>query len=347
MAPMRILHVMAGSKAGGAETAFAELCAAQKRAGMDVYAACRPSRRNMDLSDAGVPVTELPFGGLFDFKTKRNLSHLIRQVRPEVVVTWMNRAAKKLPKKVPGVAFTWVPRLGGYYNLKYYEGAQYIVVNAPDIARWMEEHGTPANAITFIPNFAEMDAGAIPVPRASLDTPEDAFVFVTLARLHSNKGIDTLLSAFADVPNAYLWIAGDGPESSALKRQALDLNLMDRVRFLGWRDDRWSLLAAADAVVFPSRHEPFGNSFMQAWAAGKALVTTASQGPSYYVQNEKDALVVPIDDIFSLSAAMKRVQNDPNLREALANAGQTRYSQAFDKQAILDQWTQLFDRVRP
>lgn len=338
---------MAGSAAGGAETAFAELCAAQKLSGMDVIAACRPSRRNADLKDAGVPVTELPFGGVFDFKTKNRLRRLIRDKRPDVVVTWMNRAAKKLPKKVAGVSFTWVPRLGGYYNLKYYEGAKHVVVNAPDIGRWMQDHGVAQDAITFIPNFAEMDAGAVPVSRASLNTPEDAFVFITLARLHTNKAVDTLLDAFAQVPDAILWVGGEGPEESSLKRQALDLGIMDRVRFLGWRDDRWALMAAADAFVFPSRHEPFGNSFMQAWAAGKPLVTTASQGPSYYVQDGKDALVVPIDDAKALAEAMNRVKNDPELAKTIAAAGQARYAQVFDKQSILDQWRQLFDRVRP
>jgi len=344
---MRILHVMAGSNGGGAETAFVELCVAQKRAGMNVFAATRANPRNEALHDAGVPLTELPFGGIFDFKTTLGLRGLIRRVRPDIVVTWMNRAAKKLPKHVPGVSFTWIPRLGGYYNLKYYHGAPHMIVNAPDIGRWLQDAGVAPANITFIPNFAEIDADAAPVPRAALDTPEDAFVFLSLARLHPNKAIDTLLSAFADVPDACLWIAGDGPEASSLKRQAIDLGLMDRVRFLGWRDDRWSLLTSADAVVFPSRHEPFGNSFMQAWAAEKPLVTTASQGPSYYAQDKKDALVVPVDDIPALAGAMNLIKNDANLRRGLALAGHEKYMQVFDKQSILEQWQDVFDRMAP
>jgi glycosyltransferase involved in cell wall biosynthesis len=268
-------------------------------------------------------------------------------MRPDIVVTWMNRAALKLPKHVPGVTFTWIPRLGGYYKLKYYKGAQTIVVNAPDIGRWLQDEGVPESAITFIPNFAEIDPQAMPAARAGLTTPDDAFVFLSMARLHPNKAIDTLLAAFAAVPDAYLWIAGDGPEERALKRQARDLNLEDRVRFLGWRDDRWSLLAAADAVVFPSRHEPFGNAFMQAWAAGKPLVTTASQGPSYYATDGQDALIVPIDDVPALSTAMNWIKDDAPLRTRIAAAGREKYAQAFDKEAILEQWQALFERVRP
>ncbi|MCB9986871.1 MAG: glycosyltransferase, partial [Rhodospirillales bacterium] len=299
---MKILHIMAGSAAGGAENAFVELVAAQKAAGFDVRAACRPNPRNALLRDAGVTLTELPFGGVFDFRTTPALRALIRETRPAVLVSWMNRAAKKLPRNT-GTA--WVARLGGYYDLKYYRGVDRFVVNAPDIGRWMTDQGIPAEKIAFIPNFAEIPARAEPVPRVDLQTPDDAFVVLTLARLHPNKAIDTLLRAFAGTPSrAVLWIAGEGPERAKLETLSRDLGVAERVRFLGWREDRWNLLAACDAFVLPSRHEPFGNAFMQAWAAARPLVTTATAGPAYYARDGENALVVPIDDVPALAAAL-------------------------------------------
>jgi glycosyltransferase involved in cell wall biosynthesis len=339
---MRILHVMAGSSGGGAETAYAELTAAQQQSGQDVIAACRPSPRNDALRAARVNVNELPFGGPFDFKTRSALKKLIAQNHPDVVISWMNRAAAKLPK---GTYVPWVARLGGYYDLKYYKGVDHFVVNAPDIGRWMREQGVPENKITYIPNFAEMPQNVDPIARASLDTPDDAFVFLTLSRLHTNKAIDTFLRALAAVPGAYAWITGDGPEEKKLKFLATELGVQDRVRFLGWRDDRWALLAACDAFVLPSRHEPFGNAFMQAWAAGRPLVTTASQGPSCYVENGVNGLVTPIDDSDALASAMRRVMSDAGLRASLAAAGQAKYRQAFDKQAILSQWQDILSRL--
>lgn len=333
---------MAGAAAGGAETAFAELCAAQMKAGMRVTAACRPSARNEALRGAGIDVVELPFGGAFDFKTRRALKKLIRSQKPDVAVTWMNRAAKKMPRRA---GIPWIARLGGYYNLKYYKGVDEFVVNAPDIGRWMADNGVPEKRIAYIPNFAEVAPNAAPVPRASLDTPNDAFVFLTLARLHPNKAIDTLISAFAQVDDAYLWIAGEGPERRMLENLARTHGVQDRVRFLGWRDDRWALLAACDAFVLPSRHEPFGNAFMQAWAAGRALVTTNSEGPGHYVRDGVNGLVTPVDDIPAMAAAMNRLRRDGDLRRNLAAAGQTSYRQTFDKAVILQQWEDLFTRL--
>ncbi|MBU6235470.1 MAG: glycosyltransferase [Alphaproteobacteria bacterium] len=336
---MKVFNVMAGAAVGGAETAFAELVSAQKSAGFDVHAVCRPSARNAALREAGVPLTELPFGGFLDFTTTPALKKLIATEKPDVVVTWMNRAAKKLPRNGN---YKWIARLGGYYDLKYYNGVDHFVVNAPDIGRWMREQGVAENKISFIPNFAEVAADAAPVSRASLDTPENAFVFLALGRLHTNKAFDILLKAMADVPDAYLWLAGEGPERKTLETLTKTLNIQNRVRFLGWRDDRWSLLAACDAFVFPSRHEPFGNSFMQAWAAGRALITTNSQGPSYYVRNNVDALVTPVDDVEELAKAMKKIAADKDLREKLAVTGKLSYAQAFDKTSILTQWQRLF-----
>lgn len=333
---------MAGAAQGGAETAFAELCAAQMKDGTQVIAACRPSSRNAQLRDAGVDVVELPFGGTFDFTTRRALKKLINAQKPDVAVTWMNRAAKKMPR---GTGVPWIARLGGYYDLKYYKNVDEFVVNAPDIGRWMSESGVPESKIAHIPNFAEIAPNAAPVDRASLDTPSDAFVFLTLARLHPNKAIDTLIDAFAGVDGTYLWIAGEGPDRKALEQQVRARGIESRVRFLGWREDRWSLLAACDAFVLSSRHEPFGNSFMQAWAAGKALVTTNSQGPGHYVQDGVNGLVTPVDDVKALEKALIRVMSDDDLRQTLAAAGQQAYRQAFDKSVILNQWRALFARM--
>lgn len=346
-AGMNVLHVMAGAKEGGAETAFVDFCIAQHTHGHNVMAACRPAKRNERLKQAGIALTELPFGGVFDFTTRVALRRLIRTAKPDFVVTWMARAAAKMPPRSDqDPPYVRVGRLGGYYKLKYYTGTDHYITLTPDISAWLVGQGVDAARVRDIPNFAEAVSHVTPVTRASLDTPDGAFVFLALSRLHKNKAIDTLLVAASLVPNAYVWIAGAGPDESALKAQAQSLNIQDRVRFLGWRSDRDALLAACDAVVFPSRHEPFGTTFIQAWAAQKPLVTTASQGPSHYVTDKMDALVVPIDVPEALAAAMRTVQTDPFTRERLILNGARRFHETFTKEAILGAWDSFFHAAR-
>ena len=62
-------------------------------------------------------------------------------------------------------------------------------------------------------------------------------MLLCLGRLHANKGFDTALEVLARLPKAYLWIAGDGKEEAALRDKAKQIDVLRRVRFLGWRSD--------------------------------------------------------------------------------------------------------------
>lgn len=345
---MKILHVMAGGEAGGAEMAYVDLCIAQKQAGMDIIAACRPNKqRNALLRDAGITVFEFPFKKWFDFKTKSGLKDLIREQKPAIVQCWMSRAANMTPNPSPSLPpFVKMARLGGYYNMKYYKGVQHFISNTPDIRRWLvdEQNNQPQN-VTHINNFAELEPITKPLSKKDFDTAENSFVFLAMARLHPVKGLDTGLRALAKVPDAVLWIAGEGPDKESLIKLAQDLGVSDRVRFLGWRTDRSALLDVCDAVLFPSRFEPFGGTFAQAWAAKRPLVTTASQGPAQYVTNDLNALMTDIDDVDALAAAMVRVINEPETRQKIVENGYQEFQKQFKKDSVLQNYDTLYQKL--
>jgi len=341
---MKILHTMAGGQAGGAEMAYVDLVIAQHQSGMDVIAACRPNNQRVPLlRDAGVTVYELPFGGVFDFKTARGLKKIIREEDITHVQCWMSRASKLTPK-IDGVHK--IARLGGYYNLKYYTDVDHFIGNTPDICRWLhEDQGIDQNKITHINNFAELEPITDPLHKSDFDTREDQFAFLAMARLHDVKGLDIALEALAKVPDAILWIAGDGPEEKKLRQLSYDLKLTSRVRWLGWRTDRSALLDICDAVSFPSRFEPFGGTFAQAWASKRPLVTTASQGPSQYVTHEKDALVSPIDDADALAINMQRIIDDQFLARGLVREGFDAFKLQFKRQNIIKNYEKLYNSL--
>jgi glycosyltransferase involved in cell wall biosynthesis len=342
---MKILHTMAGGAAGGAEMAYVDLLIAQKQAGMDVIAACRPNAQRVPLfRAAGVPVYEFPFGGVFDLKTRKGLAKLMQDEGVDIVQCWMSRASKLTPKieGIPKIA-----RLGGYYNLKYYHDVDHFIGNTPDICRWLvDDQGVDINKVTHINNFAELEPVETPVTKADCDTDDNAFVFLTLARLHPVKGIDTALKAMQQVENAVLWIAGDGPEEKNLKQLADDLNVSDRVKWLGWRTDRAALLDACDAVLFPSRFEPFGGTFAQAWAAKRPLVTTSSQGPMQYVTHGTNCLVAGLENYEELASHMLAVMNDKHLARGLAREGYKSYELHFIKKKVLKSYETLYNLLK-
>jgi glycosyltransferase involved in cell wall biosynthesis len=186
---------------------------------------------------------------------------------------------------------------------------------------------------------------APPISRADLDTPEGAPLALALGRLHPNKGFDVLIEALARAPGIYLWLAGEGPERAHLEARAERLAVASRLRFLGWRDDTAALLATADMLVCPSRHEPLGNVVIEAWAAGKPVVAAASAGPAALIRDGVTGLLVPVEDADALARAMTRLSENRSLRMDLAAAGREAYAAEFSEGVVVGQYRDFFERV--
>jgi glycosyltransferase involved in cell wall biosynthesis len=336
---MSVLHLLGTAGDGGAETYFVDLVRALARSGVDQAVALRRhAAREAALKASGVPVKVLAFGGPLDILTRTAAAGYGRLHGARLALAWMNRAARHTPKG----PWARIGRLGGYYNLKYYEGFDALVANTEDIAEWIVNQGWPAGRVRCIPNFAAAPGETAPVPRASLATPQDVPLLLAMGRLHEAKAHDVALQALALTPDAWLWIAGAGPEEARLKAMAVALGVERRVRFLGWRNDASALYRTADVCVFPSRYEPLGNVVIQAWAHGLPVVAAASQGPKALIEDGKDGLLAPIDDAEALADGVRRLLADPGLRERLARRGAQRVELEFSEAAVVAQWKALF-----
>lgn len=342
---MRLLAAMAGAQHGGAEAFFERLVLAFQRAGVEQRAAIRaePARAER-LRGAGLDVRELKFGGWLDFKTRPALSKLIAEYRPALVLSFMSRAADMMPAPWGRVPFVHIGRLGGYYDLKYYATCQHLVANTEDIARYIRDRGWPAKRVHYVPNFVD-GSNTDPEDRAAHDTPADAPLLLALGRFHTNKGFDTLLKALVDLPDVYLWLAGDGPDHKSLHALAHELDVLSRTRFLPWRADPAPLFAAADAVVVPSRREPLGNVVIEAWARAKPVVASLSEGPRQLIATGKNGLLVPIDDAKALAYALRHVVDEGDLKRQLGEAGYETYRNNFTEEVVVRQYLDLFARV--
>lgn len=346
---MRLLQAMAGAATGGAEAFFERLALAFQRAGVEQRVVIRREpRRAARLRAGGVEPIELPFGGWFDFSTKPALKRVIADYRPRIVLTWMNRASALCPvapnAATEAAAFLQVGRLGGYYDLKYYKNCRHLIANTKDIRRHLVEKGWPEDRAHYLPNFVDATP-ATPIRRAELQTASDTFTILALGRLHPNKGFDTLLRAFAELPRSMLWLAGAGPEEAALKSLARELGVIERVRFLGWREDVAALLGACDVLVSSSRHEPLGNVVIEAWAQIKPVIATASAGPAALIRDGETGLLAPVDDHQALTQRIRQAMNDLDLRQRLARAGRLAYEASFTEAAVVTQYRQFFDRI--
>ena len=340
---MRVLHVMAGAPEGGAENIMLESVLALADAGIDQHVVTRGQNtfRIQKFREAGMGVDIAPFNNAWPFPTRRVLGAAIRAFKPDVIEYWMGRAGQFALKEHRARSIGWY---GGYYKLSRFVNCEWHVGLTIDLLRHIREQGVPDDRSAIVHTYADF-TGSDPADRASLNTPEDAPVALALARLHEKKGLDTLLDATAKVPDLYVWIAGDGPIEAELKAQCTALGLDDRVRFLGWRNDRGALLAACDVVAFPSRYEPFGTVTVDAWAASRPLVAADAVGPAAYVKDGVNGLLIPKNDVDALANALNRLISDKSLAEKIVKGGRESYEAQFTKAAFQRDSLALYEKI--
>jgi glycosyltransferase involved in cell wall biosynthesis len=344
---MRILQALAGAHHGGAELFFERLVPALTASGVEQRVLIRrDERRAAILAAAGVTdVHQLAFGNRLDLATRLAFRAQVRDFSPDIVFTWMNRASIIAPKSPLGdTKFIRVARLGGYYNLKYYRGCDYLIGDTDAIVDYLTANGWPAERAIHLPNFVA-DTKGVALPRSDFFVPEGAPLILALGRLHENKGFDILLHSLVDLPGTYLLLAGTGPQDVDLEELAVKLGVRPRVRLLGWREDVPDLLATVDLFVHPARHEPLGNVILEAWAQDCPVVATAAEGPSVLIDSSVSGLLTPVGDASALADAIRTLLSDPLRRKALAAGGHQAYERNFTQSVVVSAYRSFFERI--
>lgn len=171
-----------------------------------------------------------------------------------------------------------------------------------------------------------------------------------LGMLRAYKGLPYLLEALALLPNARALIAGDGPMLPALREQAANLDLGDRVVFLGRVDEEEAvaLFHAATIFVMPShqRSEAFGLSQIEAMTCGLPVVSTdLPTGVPEVNRNGETGLIVPPANPYALAGAMGALLSDPPRRAAMGEAGRRRAHENYRAETMASRVMNIYENV--
>jgi len=158
--------------------------------------------------------------------------------------------------------------------------------------------------------------------------PQGTFVFV--GRLTRQKALPLAFAALERVPGARLVVVGDGPDRAGLERLA-----GERVELRGAlpRDEALRVVAGATAALLPSAWENLPHSAVEALSVGVPVVATAVGGVPEVVLDGENGLLVAPGDPEALAAAMRRILEEPGLRDRLA-AGAKPSVEAISSDAI-------------
>lgn len=163
-----------------------------------------------------------------------------------------------------------------------------------------------------------------------------------------SKGIDHLLESIA------LWnpsstsfefrIGGAGPMLQTYKQMANELNISDRVLWLGElnREQVKNHFNECHIYVMPSRYETFGVVYAEAAASGKPIIATRCGGPEFIV-NELNGLLVEVGDVYGLINAMQEMVK--NLKKYNPEEIRCDFEARFSRLAVVKQLRSLYDEV--
>ncbi len=369
--PLKILHVITGLGAGGAERQLATLVlnADPAHTRHEVVSLIDDGVWGEALRARGVPVHTLGMAGRpRDLPAFWRLARLIRRSRPDLVQTWLYHAdfagliAARLAGGVPVV---WTLRCSNV-RLEHYALAtrlllrvlarlsrrpRAVVANARSGWEWHESLGYRPRRHQVIPNGIDTtafrpDPAARDAVRGELGIPAGAPVIGNLSRHDPMKDHPTFLHAVIEThSDAWVVLAGigTGPGNAALTNQIAIAGLaQERVLRLGERRDVPRLLAALDVAVLSSSFgEGFPNLVAEAMACGIPCVGTRV-GDTALVIGECGRVVPPDDPVLLGHALGDVLALSPETRAALGARARQRIETLFSVPAMVAAYEALY-----
>ncbi len=207
--------------------------------------------------------------------------------------------------------------------------------------------------------------------RSQLGLRSSDIVIMHVANLKPVKGHKYLLEAFAELDsrfrgndiegigndkvcgndkkrNSYgikLVLIGRDELNGQLQNMARELNILDKVLFLGKRDDVKSLLNLADICVLPSLSEGMSNAILEYMAAEKPVVATKVGGNPESVRNEFNGLLVEKENVEQLKEALLKLLQDKEKRQIMGHNGLLRVKTEFSMESMIEHYDGLFKKI--
>lgn len=186
--------------------------------------------------------------------------------------------------------------------------------------------------------------------RRAKGLPEEKLLFGCVAALRPVKNHSGLLRAFSSAVkatgiSAALVLLGDGPLAKELEALAGDLEITDKVHFLGRRTDIPELLQCFDAFVLNSDTEGLSYAVLEAMACGLPLIGTAVGGNIRLVEEGVQGLLVPPGDENALSAALEQAMNDPEQLQNMGHRARNKVEAELGHMKMVDRYRSLYSSL--
>lgn len=207
----------------------------------------------------------------------------------------------------------------------------------------------------LVPNGVDVKAFTKEVPdrikdelKIKLNKQEGDVFLVTSGRLTHKNGVDDVISSLAYLPkNIHFIIIGKGEQGSRLQKQANDLGVASRVKFVGFLpyEEIPKYLSICDIFIRASRSEGFGNSFIEAMAAKLPVIATPVGGIPDFIDDKETGIFCSPDNPQSIVRAVNTILGDNALRAKMVEKAHHRVVDRYSWDHIASEMSGVFKKL--
>jgi glycosyltransferase involved in cell wall biosynthesis len=321
---VKITHLLPhlDNDGNGVVNAVVDLACTQSALGHQVSCIGSKSGSYSDLlSRCGVSSHTLGRSGTKQVLNLKRLHSLLKSLRPQIVHAHTVPTALMAWALKPILRFRLITSVHNgprFKNILLNVGHRIICVSAA-VAEQMKTLGAEREKIAIVRNGTLGSLRRPPTSQVSQGPLISRPAIVTLGGLHSCKGMQDLISAFAiaqrTIPNLALYILGKGPMRSRLEKQASLVKPRGGIHLVGFVADPRSYLSQADVFVLSSHREAFGLALAEAREAGCAVVGTNVGGIPEVLELGRCGILVSPNKPTELSDVIVDLLADENLRK--------------------------------
>jgi len=356
-----VMFVLASLGVGGSERKIARMANRLKDDEVQVTLACLNGPYTLESTvRRDVPLHKIERRGKFSFSAVWRLRRLLLQERPATVIAvnlyqalYVACATSLLSHRPRTVAMVNTSTFRAGVRKRLYQ----IVLSRFDLTvhgsqaqrrHWVDDkRRAHDNSIViyngvdsahFEPVIAHEAAKRL---RAQLGVSPQALLMGTVGQLRHEKNQEVLLTTLRHLRVArvdvHLVIAGDGPLRDFLARRAAELEVADRVSFVGELDDVRPVLTALDVFVLPSTEvESFSNAALEAMAIGRPVILSDIGGAREMIDDGVEGYVVSRTELAArLPALIAALYADRRKRQQMGNAARLRAETRFSVGAMV------------
>lgn len=187
------------------------------------------------------------------------------------------------------------------------------------------------------------------VTRKSLGIPECAYVIGMVGRLSKQKAPDTFIRAAAlikeYIPEAFFIIVGDGEDKEDIKKLIEQKKMSNCTYITGWVRNPMEYIKLFDQAMLLSRWEGFGLVLTEYMISEKPVIATRVDAIPNIIDNDKNGILVPVDDEVSVKEAVLSIYGNSNYKDKLIANAKKKVINKYDIRRVIYEHEILIDNM--